>query len=55
MRTAYERGYEVVPVIDCMAATSIEEHEMAAKHNFPRFSLPVDHKQFLAGLPVPVS
>ncbi|MEM9131748.1 MAG: cysteine hydrolase [Actinomycetota bacterium] len=54
IRSAYERGYEVVPVIDCMAATSIEEHEMAVKHNFPRFSRPVDHTQFLDALPVAV-
>ncbi|MEM7338361.1 MAG: cysteine hydrolase [Actinomycetota bacterium] len=54
MRSAYERGYEVVPVVDCMAATSLEEHEMAVKHNFPRFSRPVDHRQFLDALPVGV-
>ncbi|MEM8925537.1 MAG: cysteine hydrolase [Actinomycetota bacterium] len=54
MRSAYERGYEVVPVVDCMAATSLEEHEMAVKHNFPRFSRPVDHRQFLDALPVAV-
>lgn len=55
MRTAYERGYEVVPVVDCMAATSHEEHDMAVTHNFPRFSQPVDHGQFLQALPAPVA
>lgn len=52
MRGAYERGYQVVPIIDCMAATSIEEHEMAIKHNFPLFSQPVNHQEFIAALPV---
>lgn len=51
MRSAYEKGYEVVPVVDCMAATSIEEHEMAVKFNFPRFSRPVDHQQLISALP----
>lgn len=55
MRSAYEQGYEVVPVVDCMAATSIDEHEMAVKHNFPRFSRPIDHRQFLDALPVAVA
>ncbi len=54
MRGAYERGYEVVPIVDCMAATSIEEHDMAVKHNFPRFSRPIDHHEFLNSLPVGV-
>ena len=54
MRGAYERGYEVVPIVDCMAATSPEEHDMAVKHNFPRFSRPVDHRQFLDALPTSV-
>ena len=52
MRGAYERGYEVVPIVDCMAATSPEEHDMAVKHNFPRFSQPIDHQGFLEALPV---
>lgn len=46
MRTAYERGYEVVPLVDCMAATSTEEHDMAVRFNFPKFSRPIDHRQF---------
>lgn len=50
MRTAYERGYEVVPLVDCMAATSAEEHDMAVSLNFPKFSRPVDHGQFLASI-----
>jgi len=35
-----------------MAATSVEEHEMAVKHNFPLFSQPIDHQQFIDALPV---
>ncbi len=55
MRTAYERGYEVLPVVDCMAATSQEEHDMAITHNFPRFSQPLNHDEFLQALPAPVA
>lgn len=51
MRGGYERGYQVIPIVDCMAATSIEEHEMAVKHNFPLFSQPVGHTQFIDALP----
>lgn len=50
MRTAYERGYEVLPIVDCMAAMTTDEHDMAVKHNFPKFSRPVDHGQFLGAL-----
>jgi Isochorismatase family len=27
MRSAYERGYDVVTLTDCVAATSVEEHD----------------------------
>jgi len=38
MRTAYEQGFEVVTVSDCMAATSQEAHDGALKFDFPMFS-----------------
>jgi nicotinamidase-related amidase len=38
MRTGYEKGYHVVTVSDCVAATSAEEHENAIKFNYPMFS-----------------
>jgi nicotinamidase-related amidase len=38
MRTAYEKGYEVITLSDCVAATSTEEHENAIKYDYPMFS-----------------
>ena len=38
MRSGYEKGYVVITLTDCLAATSIEEHENAIKFNYPMFS-----------------
>lgn len=38
MRSAYENGYDVVTLTDCVAATSIEEHDNAITYDFPMFS-----------------
>jgi nicotinamidase-related amidase len=38
MRTAYEKGYEVITLSDCVAATSAEEHDNAIKYDYPMFS-----------------
>lgn len=38
MRSAYENGYDVVTLTDCVAATSIEEHDNAIRYDFPMFS-----------------
>jgi nicotinamidase-related amidase len=38
MRTAYEKGYDVITLSDCVAATSPEEHENAIKFDYPMFS-----------------
>jgi nicotinamidase-related amidase len=38
MRTGYEKGYHVVTLSDCVAATSAEEHQNAIKFNYPMFS-----------------
>jgi nicotinamidase-related amidase len=50
MRSAYERGYEVVTLTDCMAATSQEEHDNAVKYDYPMFSKPMTGKEFSATL-----
>jgi nicotinamidase-related amidase len=50
MRTAYERGYEVVTLTDCVAATSIEEHDNAIKYDYPMFSKPMTAAEFNATL-----
>src|SRR6185436_18480475 len=38
MRTGYEKGYEVITLSDCVAATSEEEHDNAIKFDYPMFS-----------------
>src|SRR6266478_5682339 len=38
MRTGYEKGYEVITLSDCVAATSNEEHENAIRFDYPMFS-----------------
>ena len=38
MRTGYEKGYDVITLSDCVAATSPEEHENAIQFDFPMFS-----------------
>jgi nicotinamidase-related amidase len=38
MRSGYEKGYQVITLSDCVAATSPEEHENAIKFDYPMFS-----------------
>jgi nicotinamidase-related amidase len=47
MRSAYERGYEVVTLSDCVAATSSEEHANAIQYDFPMFSKPMKGAEFV--------
>lgn len=48
MRTAYEKGFNVFTLTDCVAATSEEEHRVAIEKDYPMFSHPVDHNEFLS-------
>lgn len=50
MRSAYERGYDVITLKDCTAALSEEEQNMALAHNFGMFSHPINHDEFLKQL-----
>jgi ureidoacrylate peracid hydrolase len=50
MRTGYERGYQVVTIKDCTAATSHAEHDAAHQFTYPMFSRPMNHDEFLAEL-----
>ncbi|MBD0400003.1 MULTISPECIES: cysteine hydrolase [unclassified Flammeovirga] len=50
MRTAYEKGFNVITLTDCCAATSVEEHENAVKHDFPMFSQPLSAEEFIDSL-----
>ncbi len=48
MRTAYEHGFDVVTLSDCVAATSPEEHANAIKYDFPMFSTPMTAHDVMA-------
>jgi nicotinamidase-related amidase len=50
MRTGYEKGYQVVTLSDCVAATSPEEHENAIRFDYPMFSRPMSAEEFTADL-----
>ena len=50
MRTAYEHGFDVVTLVDCVAATSAEEHKNAIKYDYPMFSKPMPSSEVLAHL-----
>jgi len=47
MRTAYEKGLNVVTLVDCTATTSQEGYEAAVNHTFPMFSEPMTSEEFL--------
>ncbi|MDO5699462.1 MAG: cysteine hydrolase [Dermatophilus congolensis] len=47
MRSAYERGYDVVTLTDCVAATSTAEHENAITYDYPMFSRPMMAADFV--------
>ncbi len=48
MRTGYEKGYNVITLTDCVAATSEEEQRVAIEKDYPMFSRPMEHGEFLA-------
>jgi nicotinamidase-related amidase len=46
MRSAYEKGFEVVTLTDCVGATSAEEHANAITYDYPMFSKPMTSSEF---------
>jgi nicotinamidase-related amidase len=50
MRSAYEKGFDVVTLTDCVAATSEAEHENAIKYDYPMFSHPMTSEEFTGAL-----
>lgn len=50
MRTGYEKGYNVVTLTDCTATLSEEEQRMAVEKNYPMFSRPMNHNEFISEL-----
>jgi ureidoacrylate peracid hydrolase len=47
MRSGYENGYQVITLSDCVAATSLEEHDNALTYDFPMFSKPMTATEFI--------
>jgi nicotinamidase-related amidase len=50
MRTAYEKGYDVITLTDCTAATSSEEQQAAVSQDYPMFSQPMTSEQVVGAL-----
>ncbi|ATB32910.1 cysteine hydrolase [Melittangium boletus] len=50
MRTGYEKGYNVITLKDCTATLSEEEQRLAIEKNYPMFSRPMNHDEFLSKL-----
>ncbi|MDR1237092.1 MAG: cysteine hydrolase [Propionibacteriaceae bacterium] len=50
MRTAYEKGFEVITLTDAVAATSQEEHDNAIKYDYPMFSKPMTTTECIEAL-----
>jgi nicotinamidase-related amidase len=50
MRTAYEHGFDVVTLTDCVAATSREAQAAAITYDYPMFSRPMSSRDWIAAL-----
>ena len=50
MRSAYERGYEVITLTDAVGATSAAEHDNAIAYDYPMFSKPTTVDEYVAAL-----
>ena len=50
MRSAYENGFDVVTLTDCVAATSQPEHDNAIQYDYPMFSRPMTSEEFTSSL-----
>ena len=51
MRSAYERGFEVITLTDCTATVSEAAQQAALTHDFGMFSHPMTHVEFMEALP----
>ena len=47
MRTGYDKGYRVYTLKDCSATLGAEEQKIAVQYNWPMFSIPLTHDEFL--------
>jgi nicotinamidase-related amidase len=50
MRSAYEKGYDVITLTDCTAATSAEEQKSATAQDYPMFSQPMTSTEVVGAL-----
>ncbi|HEY0117990.1 MAG TPA: cysteine hydrolase [Cellulomonas sp.] len=50
MRSAYEKGFEVITLTDAVGATSAAEHDNAIAYDYPMFSKPTTVAEFVASL-----
>lgn len=50
MRSAYEKGFEVITLTDAVGATSAAEHANAITYDYPMFSKPTTVAEYVAGL-----
>jgi nicotinamidase-related amidase len=50
MRSAYEKGFEVITLTDAVAGTSAAEHDNAIAYDYPMFSKPTTVDGFVASL-----
>jgi nicotinamidase-related amidase len=50
MRSAYEKGFNVLTLTDCVAATSMAEQDSAIAQDYPMFSRPTESADFVAAL-----
>ena len=50
MRSAYEKGFEVITLTDAVGATSAAEHANAITYDYPMFSKPTTVADFVATL-----
>merc|ERR1711998_607974 len=55
MRTACEKGFNVVTLTDCCATTSAEGHAAATAGTFGMFSVPMSAADFQAKLTTPLT
>jgi nicotinamidase-related amidase len=55
MRSAYELGYQVYTLKDCVAATSLEAQDATLEHNFGMFSVPTTSEEMMEAIGTPVN
>jgi nicotinamidase-related amidase len=55
MRSAYELGYKVYTLKDCVAAVSQEAQDATLEHNFGMFSVPTTSEAVKAAISTPIT